>query len=57
MFDPNAYKKPIGKCRKCGIDLYLKKEEKKITKCPNCGPITSKDINHYIYPSNLEEIY
>lgn len=55
MFDPEAHKKPIGKCRKCGIDLYLQENEKRIKECPNCGCITSKDINHYVYPSQLFE--
>ena len=57
MFDPNRHEKPVGKCRKCGIDLYFKEGENKIKECPNCGPITSKDINHYMYPSDLEKIY
>jgi len=55
MFDPKEDEKPIGKCKKCGIDLYFKKGEWKSPKCPNCGPITHKDINHYLYPQNTFE--
>lgn len=52
MFDPNIDEKPVGKCRKCGIDLYRQKDKRKLTECPNCGPLAYKDINHYLYPQN-----
>lgn len=56
MVDFERDKKPVGKCRKCGIDVYHKRGEK-IVQCPNCGPLKTKDINHYMYPSTFNFPY
>lgn len=57
MFDLNADEKPVGKCKKCGIDLYCKKDECKRIDCPICGPLRHKDINFYLYPQDNSGLF
>ena len=40
--------KSLGKCRRCGSDVFKKDDQKCI--CPKCGEIKTNEINLNIYP-------
>lgn len=41
----------IGRCRKCKSDIH--KTDGKYCICPNCGKVEQKDVELYIYPSEV----